>query len=264
MSTVDAAALAAYKSGDELSGRKIRDIVGRNSELMVCTVDLASSGDVGVHWVSLDSVTLSVPQRNQIAAFNGRYDAVKKSFPGDPSEVEALALALYQGLCDPSEGSVFAAIDAKLESAIEAASHKTRAIYGGAAVVGALIGLIVLGYLAVHTNDDVQFVRIPAVGLAFAAAVGSVGALASVLHKLRQIEVSHYPGFVTAAFGGCSRALLGAIFGGVLYVAASLGLALSALVDQPGGPLLLGFIGGISERMVPELVKQLESSASRP
>jgi hypothetical protein len=227
---------------------------------MVYTVDRVQG--VGVRWCSREAYTFSEQHRGHMAAFNGRYDVVKKVFPEDTGQVEALALDLFHGLCSPNQhpDSIFKAIDDRIAAAREEASSRTRAVYGVAAAVTAIVLFLILLWIA---SLDIPaggiLGQVPPAALLVCAAFGTLGALASVLQKLRHVEVSYYPGFLTAAFGGCSRILLGSIFGVVAFLTAKAGLLLQSLLGVPGGDLLIGFGGGVSERLVPELLESIES-----
>ncbi len=257
--------ISELEVGDTISGHQIKTIVGRTDSFIVCTVDLPKGDDVGVHWKSID--TFTDEQRLQIAAFNNRYDDVKDTFQDDPNRVENLAFALYQGLCSPGNesGPFFGEIDKQLLAAKDVASTKTRTVYGVSATVLTLIFVPanILLALWVGPPEQTEIAGVPLTSILLAAAAGSTGSLASVLQKLRKLEVSHYPGRMTAGFGGCLRVVLGGIFGIVLFLGTTAGLLLSALNNIPGGILLVGFIGGVSERLVPEMISKLESSETK-
>lgn len=261
MTEVTAATIKAFRVGDDLNGYRISNIVGRTDDIIVCTVETAREGDVGVHWLSTDSLTFSDRQRACVRALNERYDEFKRTFPGEPSHIEALATAFFQGICSEHHEpeAMFERLDARLLEAKQVASNRSRTVYGAAAAVAALLVVLVFAGLITVTDASVQLTGMPLSPLYTAAMFGAIGSLASVLQKLRGIEVSHYPGFQSAAFGGIARILLGGIFGGALYLGATVGVLLSALVTVPGGVALIGLVGGISERLVPEMVSQFES-----
>jgi hypothetical protein len=256
--------LEAYQKGDEFDGYTIFDIVGRNDKFMVYTVALERG--IGVRWGCSDGYDFTEGQLRHVTAFNERYDMVKKVFLGENAQVEALALALFAGLCSPNQdsGDIFKAIDARIATAREEASSRTRAVYGGAAAVTAVVLFPLLLWIAsLNMAAGGLLGQVPPAALLVCAAFGILGALTSVLQKLRQVEVSHYPGFFTAAFGGCSRILLGSIFGVVAFLAAKAGLLLQSLLAVAGGDLLIGFGAGVSERLVPELLESIESRTHR-
>lgn len=249
-----------YQIGDELDGARIATIVGQNDDFMVCTIEVPPG--VGVHWRTREAYTFSEPQRGHLAAFGERFGLVKKVFPGDTGQVEALAFALYQGLRSPNQepGSTFKAIDERIAAAREEASSRTRSVYGVAAAVTAIVLFPILLLLAsLGMSAGGLLGEVPPAALLVCAAFGALGALASVLQKLCQVEVSYYPGFLAAAFGGCSRILLGSIFGVVAFLAAKVGLLLQPVLGVPGGDLLIGFGAGVSERLAPELLERIDS-----
>jgi hypothetical protein len=260
MDTQTTKPLEAYQKGDDLGGHKISSIVGRNNTFMVCTIALPQG--IGVYWLTHETYTFTERQRSYLAAFNERYDLVKKIFAGDAGQVEALASALYQGLCsqnqDPS--STFKAIDTRISAAREDATSRTRTVYGVAATVTTIVLSPMLFFIAsLEISSGRLLGDVTPAALLVCAGFGAIGALASALQKLRQVEVSYYPGFLTATFGGCSRIILGSIFGVAALLAARAGLFLQTLLVVPGGDLLIGFGAGVSERLVPELLKSIES-----
>ena len=254
--------LETYQKGDELVGGKISVIVGRNDDLMVCTIERPQVG-VGVAWRTHEQYTLSEQQRDHLGAFHDRYYLVKKIFRGDDAMVvEQIAVALYRGLClqNQDPGSIFTAIDATIAAAREEASSRTQAVYGMAAAVTAIVLLPTLFLTASLNMSAGQLLgEVPPAALLVCAAFGTLGALASVLQKLRQLEVPYYPGHFTAALGGCSRILLGSILAVVAFLAAKAGLLLQLVVGAPGGDLLIGILAGVSERLVPDFLESIES-----
>lgn len=264
---IDQKALARFSKGATHAGETITSIVGRNAEIMVymvegSTVEGRRKSWPGIRWLSVDEVEFSSEQSRVLADFSRRYDSLSEVCSDRPVLAGNLALELYNALVNPpaSTESAFSGTDASIDAARESASQRTRAVYGSAAATSGIVSAAVLAGIGALISGPSEFLGLEVRSLLGASAVGGIGALASVLYKLRKIEVSHYPGTKTAAFGGSSRVLLGIVFGAVLFVAASAGVAFSFLLDKAGGALLIGFIGGISERAVPELITRLESN----
>jgi hypothetical protein len=130
-----------------------------------------------------------------------------------------------------------------------------------AAVTALVLFLVLLWIATSYTSSGGILGEITPASLFVCAAFGALGALTSVLQKLHQVEVSYYPGFLTTVFGGCSRIFLGSIFGVVAFLAAKAGLLLSFLLGVPGGDLLIGLGGGVSERLVPEFLESIDSGS---
>lgn len=252
-----------YQKGDDLGGGRISVIVGRCDDFFVCTIELFAG--IGVRWLTDDAYRFSDEQLSFIGAFNDRYDLLKKHFVGEDFRIEALALCLYEGLSFPKRkpGRVFGAIDSLIGDAKEKASTRTRIVYAGSAAANTLVLSSLCLWLRTFEISDELLGGVPPSRMFECAAFGSLGALASVFQKLNHVKVSHYPGFGTAAFGGGSRILLGAIFGVAALLAAEAGLLFQNLLPVPGGPLLIGLMGGISERLVPELLESFEKKKTR-
>ena len=66
-------------------------------------------------------------------------------------------------------------------------------------------------------------------------------------------EPPHY-----LAFQGATRTLLGAVFGAFVFASVTAGFLLSLALNDPWAMMALSFIGGVSERFVPELLKDIE------
>jgi hypothetical protein len=256
------AELDSLRVGADLNGYKVCNIVGKNDQFVVCTVELKKPGDVGIHWKTAKDIALTDQQRAYVHGLNIRYDPLKKAFPDDATQVEALAAAFYYGLCTPESSPeiVFARLDECLAEARKDASNRSRVVYGAAAAGAALVAVLAFSMLIAFTHSNAKLTGMELEPLYVAAVFGALGALASILQKLPSIEVSHYPGFQSVVFGGVARVLLGSLFGATMFLGATVGVLLSALIPITGGVPLIGLLGGISERLVPELISQFETS----
>lgn len=252
--------IASFKSGLAVSGYTIRNLIGRNIDFAVCTV-IEDKGGTGIYWCTRDEYKFSNGQRAHLNAFNSRYDALRRGLLNSHGNIESLASCLYNALCAPDQKAeeAFAAIDNVILDARDTASSKTRVVYGISAAGTALVALAILG-TQLQGFSDLDPKKFSSLGLLASASAGTVGALASVLEKLRKLEALRYPGALESGFAGGVRILVGIIFGTVAYTAAICGVALSALLSVSAGVLLIGFAGGASERLIPEIVEGLESS----
>jgi hypothetical protein len=99
---------------------------------------------------------------------------------------------------------------------------------------------------------------------AMAGLLGGVGAFLSVAQRFRSIRIERYTSYSYTALGGISRIVFGVIFGGLLLLMQKAGLVLAIADTQPFLLAVACFIAGFSERLIPELLEQLESRLAEP
>lgn len=87
---------------------------------------------------------------------------------------------------------------------------------------------------------------------------GGCGALVSLLQRFSLIPLPKYTTWRFNFVRALSRILLGAIFGALLVIFHKAGLVLSILGVNSFVIYSLAFISGVSERMVPELISDLQ------
>jgi hypothetical protein len=86
-------------------------------------------------------------------------------------------------------------------------------------------------------------------------AMGVAGAWVSVVQRAWKLKVRPFERPQYLAFQGATRIVLGAVFGGFVVIALRAGLLLTILKDTSWGVAVASFIGGASERIVPELLR---------
>ncbi len=132
-----------------------------------------------------------------------------------------------------------------------------------AAVTGyvTFLGLVSLVFILdlVAISGDIRHVLIGAV-------CGSVGAYVSVLQRLSRskdemlhVEINQYAGKWGIMFEGFSRITLGSIFGIILVFGQKSGLILNLADSNTYFMALLSTVAGISERVIPSIVKSVEN-----
>lgn len=99
-----------------------------------------------------------------------------------------------------------------------------------------------------------------ATSYATAACLGAWGALLSVLLRFQRIPVKSYSSRAYAAVGGAIRMVLGCGFGAVLLLLQQAGLLLTLAADKPAATAVCALLAGFSERLVPDLLANLDSS----
>jgi hypothetical protein len=90
---------------------------------------------------------------------------------------------------------------------------------------------------------------------------GVAGATISVLQRSGSLPIDAGAARHVIALLGGTRALLGAIFGSFLVMAAVGNLVVGVVNDNPYVILSLALVAGFSERLIPELLRKLEGSA---
>lgn len=93
---------------------------------------------------------------------------------------------------------------------------------------------------------------------AIGAIMGGVGAFVSVAQRFRSIPIDRYSSFTYIALGGISRILFGIIFGALFRLMHEAGLVLSSASGNLSMLAVASFVAGFSERLIPDLLQQVE------
>ena len=262
--------ISKFRRGDKLaSGYVIKDIVGRDENLLMVTT-LEDHGKTGVYWVSRDGYAFSAEQNAHVLSFSIRYNEVKEALPQDEGgALELLAETLFGALRMPEQSreQAFGDFDQWFQRRKNKlhASARVRTTYMVAATA-ALASIVAIATLRLDPSDfagsDARKFELS--NLFIGATAGAIGAWCSVIQKLRQLDLSMYQGRIEAGIAAVSRVLLGLVFGAVGYLAAVSGFVLTLLLQAgPGVVLLIGFVAGISERLVPDVVADFEIRAKQ-
>jgi hypothetical protein len=94
-----------------------------------------------------------------------------------------------------------------------------------------------------------------------AVGAGALGAMVSALQRNGEMEVNPYGNRLALYSESLSRLLVGAVFGLFVLLAAQGDLALTAFKTNPSAMLLFSFIGGFTERFVPDLITSASGKA---
>jgi hypothetical protein len=98
----------------------------------------------------------------------------------------------------------------------------------------------------------------------FAGLIGALGALASVLQRIGTLEFYSYHSLWFYFISGTARAVLGYIFGLVLYFLVKADILFSVAKTNVWYILVLAFLAGINERFVPELIERTVPAPTQP
>lgn len=92
----------------------------------------------------------------------------------------------------------------------------------------------------------------------YAASLGSIGALISLSERFREIPITKYTSQTYTVFGGAARIFFGALFGIIMVLLQRGGLVLTVIQDNSFATASLAFVAGFSERLIPELLGNIE------
>lgn len=91
---------------------------------------------------------------------------------------------------------------------------------------------------------------------------GIIGAFISVQSRLKTIKCEISDPVWTIVSQAAIRILIGGIFGFIAFIASQVGLVFSILKENGSSLIILGIVSGFSERLIPELLKSIESKKS--
>ena len=238
-----------YKVGGTLrdSGAVVATIIGQSARNGVF---ITEAGGVAWEWYAGD---LPDSLRPAVGAFQSLYDAVRTSIPpkGRTEALGTLAMALYAALNSSDEPSeVFGPAKRLIED--KAWAHFALRYFAGAFVTAILV-IATLSLAASFTSAAIdEFV--------LAGIAGIVGALLSVLWRIRKLTpFAPVPLWYSAVQGG-TRILLGGLLGAVTLLAIHADLLAGAAAESTHASLLLSLAGGFSEQFVPELLEKVAQS----
>jgi hypothetical protein len=83
------------------------------------------------------------------------------------------------------------------------------------------------------------------------------------LLRSNTIEISPFKRHLFTAFQGASRIGLGALFGFVFVCCVKANILLGILSEKPSGLFAFSILAGFSETFVPELLKRMETEATK-
>lgn len=133
---------------------------------------------------------------------------------------------------------------------------------GGAVSVIVPAGLAAM-LLWISRNDVDLLIGKTASQLAFLSCAGAFGAYFSILSRVSRVELDPAAGKLLHVLEGVARIAIGIMGSVIVLLAMRVGLVLSMLNEKGTAALLLvAFVAGASERLVPTVIKQVETSAA--
>jgi hypothetical protein len=239
-----------YKVGDQLMGSHlvVETVVGQSDR---AGVFLTNRDSIAYEWYEEEGMpekchaalarcgTLSyllnssVPQKKRYESRKHLANALRFAFHcGENDDPLAAFNEVQQTIIDI--GKVYASYRYLVGSVIAAAI-----LIGGSIVIrrmsGAEIELIVYG-----------------------AAGGTIGALLSVLLRIRDLALTNLAPLWFAAIQGGSKIVMGFLFGAVLIITIKANIVLGVVQGNPYATVALAIVAGFSERFAPELLKSIE------
>ena len=176
-----------------------------------------------------------------------------------------IAESIARLLDDRSSGNAQAILD-KAEAYLKArTSERARIWFIVAAAI--VTGLALVGLLALWIFRDIVKINLglTAFELALSACIGSLGALISVVLRLRELNVDALAGRGVHYFEGAARVIAGMAGALLIGLAIKSNLILGTINSSDKSLALLlavSVIAGASERIVPNLIKKVEGTIS--
>lgn len=112
-----------------------------------------------------------------------------------------------------------------------------------------------LALLIMHYSQSSPFIE----SCAMTVLGGIIGAFISVQSRLKTIKCEISDPVWTIVSQAAIRIFIGGVFGFIAFTASQVGLVLSMLKESGSSLIILGVVSGFSERLIPELLKSIES-----
>jgi hypothetical protein len=149
------------------------------------------------------------------------------------------------------------------EYALTRNQELARIWYLGAATIatGFVAFFALVGWLL---RDDINLIfGTEASRLGFLSCAGAFGSLFSIISRVGRADLDPASGRTLHLVEGCARIVIGVLGSAIVLLAMKVGLILSMLNEKGTSALLLvALVAGASERLVPTVIKQVESSAA--
>lgn len=242
-----------YKLGDTCkTGQKISNVLGQSSIACVYTTE-----DNHLRWEYFNNGG-DFPQNlmPSVAHFDALMASIKNFVPEEQRKptYHQLGKALFAVLSSgPEMITAFADVERFIESK---AGQRARLVYVLACAATAAVALAVsVSSLIWVEHLHMRLAMLGVLG-------GSIGGLISVLQRSGTVSIdacgsSHY-----LVVQGAVRSALGALFGVFLAFASKGNVVLGVLSEQKVALFVFTIVAGFSERLVPELLRRLESEGS--
>jgi hypothetical protein len=165
---------------------------------------------------------------------------------------DGLARCLFLGLCEQTPAAALAHFDHVASEIRQEALDQARVNYVlYSSVVAVFVLAVSLGALVLPLEAKFRL-------FAVAGAAGAAGAWASVLQRVSKLELGAFDNPAYQMMQGVTRIVLGTLFGFVSLLGIRAGILLSAAASNSSAIALIAFLGGFSERFIPELLDSME------
>jgi hypothetical protein len=243
-----------YKVGDKTTAGETIEFIYGHSEQVIVSRDSRNR----IQWeTAADSLTRTESLVHQL--FDRLHARATSCLPEGKKRtqlVDELAQALFLGLSEPDEQKALAYFDNVAGRIAQEAQIEARFTYLVAGSISAAavlaVGLILAWFLS---GADARAVIL-------GATAGAIGAWASILSRASALELGPFETPSNLKFQGVTRILLGMIFGVVATVAMKSGELFPSGAGSLWTMALITFASGWSERLVPEVIKKVESRAA--
>lgn len=245
-----------YKVGDACkTGQKVAIILGQGDSFAVFTTE-----DNHLRWECTDAEDNEINPPPEVARAIAHFDHLMAEIPRSiaparqKTAYHQLGKALFAASINRTEWrKAFAEIEQHIKSK---ATERARAVYVIACAATAIAGAIV---------SMVPFIWCPDVYIHLAALGtigGCIGSLLSVLQRSGKIPVDPFGSNFYLILQGGARGLLGALFGLFLVFASKADLVVGIAGQKNMALFVFAIVAGFSERLVPEILRQLEKEGS--
>lgn len=242
--------LQTYRVGDVTWGAEIGYIYGASRDAIVFR-----SKDGTTQWELLGD---SLSEIANLA--HARHDALRSQMRASlpraawPDYEADLGIALFHALCEPMVDSAsrhFLSVEGRMaEDSLQ--RGRRSYFYAGSAALAVVGILALLSFSLPLVPSAKEFLQ--------ALGTGSLGAWTSILQRGWRLPLVPFQTVGQFAFQGATRILLGAAFAFVTVLGVKAQLFLGFAAERPWALMAFAFLAGISERFVPELLRDLESS----
>jgi hypothetical protein len=243
-----------YKSGDRLvtTGQIVDRVIGQDSHACVVVTD---DHQIRYEFYPPGSETPVdlLPSIEALTRLSSLARHVSK--PGHRDGIRSdLAEALWASFETPKSKDVLAAftdIGHRLDAIWR--RQATAAYFGGVFLV-LLPSLVPLIFAVLASNQTIYHASAAVAG-------GAVGALLSVVGRVRRLEVDNWSPLWYSSLEGGLRVLLGALSGAIMMFLVDLDLVLGFAREKAAGMFLAGVTAGFAERLIPTLLLRLSHAS---
>lgn len=238
-----------FKVGDVApDGNKIKSLYGETDTVLV----FRSDSDALCHYIDVDEVAPKTAAA--LTEFERIRGLVSRVYPKESQSAlqDELGASLFNSLTAADEARAVSSFGSLNERILKRAGNDARMQYTAAATGSAAV-FTLLGWLydAFYPREDL---RVYGVCAAFAA----LGAFASVIFRIKDVEVDPLEDKLNVQSRGAFRIVVGVLFAAFLIAAAKANLVAGIATTTTASLLAYSFLCGFSERFAPDQLGGLE------